>query len=196
MNPKAREFENDTFLKAELERLIALWKVQSVIETGTEYGGSTNCFARMDGVHVVVTIDIKRQFTPGDLLPNAFFIEGPSEVRLQEAIDYVLEPGLLPILFFLDAHSSIATDDCPLRKELSCILSFAQAMAVAPPIIVIHDCQVPGESFGFDTYRDGPICWEYVEDQIEAIYPGGFTKHYNTQAAGSQRGCLFITPIC
>lgn len=195
MNPKAREFENDTYLKAELERLVAGHKVRSIIETGTEYGGSANCFARMEGVQVVVTIDIKMQFDRGDLLPNVFFIHGPSEVKLQEAIDYVLEPGLLPILFFLDAHTSIDTDDCPLRKELSCILSFAQGLEVSPPVIVIHDCVVPGKKFGFDTYRDGPICWEYVEDQIEAIFPRGYTKHYNSQAAGSMRGCLFVTPL-
>lgn len=195
MNPKAREFENDIYLKAVIESLVAGHKVRSVIETGTEYGGTANAFARMDGVQIVVTIDIKRQVEPGDLSPNVFFIEGPSEVKLPEAIEYVLEPGLLPILFFLDAHSSIDTDECPLRKELTHIIGYAQAMEVAPPIIVIHDCLVPGRTFGYDTYKDGPICWEWVQDLVDLIYPRGFSRHYNSIAAGSKRGCLFLNPV-
>lgn len=196
MNPLMRPFENDTFLKQELENIILGHKVKSVVETGTEYGGSANAFARMEGVQVVVTIDIERKFTPSDLLPNVHFILGDSRNKLEEAIRYITEPGLVPTLFFLDAHTSIETDTCPLRNELAIIGNFfSRDLTLTQPIIVVHDCKVPGTNFGFDTYQDGPICWEGIVDLVEEIYLGHYVRRYNNQASGSRRGCMFIEPL-
>lgn len=196
MNPKAREFENDTFLKAELERLVAKHHLKSVIETGTEFGGSANAFARMGGVQIVVTIDIWRHVEDGDLLPNVKFMLGDSRLVLPEAIAYIAEPNMLPCLFFLDAHTSIETDSCPLRRELAIIGHFSTSdLAIPSPVLVIHDCMVPGKDFGYDTYKEGPICWDAVSDLIRATYPNGHSAHFNTEATGSRRGCLFIEPL-
>jgi hypothetical protein len=118
------------------------------------------------------------------------FVRGDSRKKLREIL-----PGKFGhrILFFLDAHSSIETDECPLRGELQAIMD-ARLLAV-PPILVIHDCMVPGKGFGFDTYRDGPICWEGISDLVAKIYPDGYVKNYNDKAAGSNRGCLFVEPF-
>ena len=194
MNPKMREFENDTFLHDELRRIVAKYKVTVICESGTEYGGSANAFARMPSVVHVITMDIEKKFDQGDMLHSVTFLLGDSRKQLKTAI--AMANGIdsrSPILFFLDAHSSIATDECPLRGELQVILD-ARLLAV-PPILVIHDCVVPGKDFGFDTYRDGPICWEGVSDLVAKIYPEGYVKSYNDKAAGSKRGCLFVEPF-
>lgn len=189
MNPKMREFENDTFLHEELRRLVAKWEIKTICETGTEYGGSANAFAAMHPVEFVVTIDLEPKFGTLDLNPHVFFMQGDSRQALAASLKL---PLANPKLFFLDAHSSIETDECPLRHELQAIID---ARLPVSPVIVIHDCKVPGKNFGFDTYRDGPICWEWVSDLIVRIYPGGYEKHYNEEASGSKRGCLFVEPI-
>lgn len=187
MNPKVREFENDHFLKDRIQYLIAKHTIKSVIETGTEYGGSATAFAQW--VPVVVTMDIQRKCE--ELPANVHFMLGDSAKLLADAIAYIDEPKFNPILFFLDAHSSIETDSCPLRDELRAIAD----RKGPPPVVVIHDFQVPGKDFGFDTYRDGPLCWEYIEDLIPEIFPGGFVRTFNEEAAGSRRGCVFIEPL-
>lgn len=189
MNPKMREFENDTHLKAELQRLISKWQVRTILETGTEYGGSANAFAAMHPVETVITIDLEQKFGTHDLHPHVHFYKGDSRRVLLNAL---IPPLTDPKLIFLDAHSSIETDECPLRHELQAVID---ARLPEPPIIVIHDCKVPGKSFGFDTYKDGPICWEWVSDLIVRIYPGGYEKHYNEESSGSKRGCLFVEPV-
>lgn len=189
MNPKAREFENDTHLKAELQRLITKWQIKTVIETGTEYGGSANSFAGMKPVESVITMDLERKVRTDELHRNVSFLLGDSRKVLIHALKQSLAQ---PILFFLDAHSSIETDECPLRHELQAIID---ARLPVSPVIVIHDCKVPGKNFGFDTYKDGPICWEWVSDLIVRLYPEGYEKHYNEEASGSKRGCLFVEPI-
>lgn len=189
MNPKMREFENDTHLKAELQRLISKWDVRTIIETGSEYGGSANAFAAMHPVELVLTIDLEQKFGPLDLKPNVLFWQGDTRKVLPDTLKL---PTANPKLFFLDAHSSIETDECPLRHELQAIID---AKLTVPPVIVIHDCKVPGKPFGYDTYKDGPICWEWVSDLIVRLYPDGYEKHYNEEASGSKRGCLFVERI-
>lgn len=184
MNPNMREFERDTILKNEVKRLVAKHRIETVIETGTEYGGTANAFGRM--VDRVFTMDIKRKFDTGDLIPNVTFYREDSRDGIKKAI--VLSKD--PVLFFLDAHSSIETDDCPLRDELEII----GILAPVSPIILVHDCQVPGKDFGFDSYRGKPISWELVKDIVPSIYPTGFTIRYNEEAEGAKRGVLFIEP--
>lgn len=184
MNPNMREFERDTFLKEEAVRLVKKHGIQTVIETGTEYGGTANAFSEM--VPQVFTMDIKRKFNNGDLRPNVRFLLGDSRNVLKKAI--VLSKA--PVLFFLDAHSSIDTDPCPLRDELAII----SLLANGSPVILVHDCQVPGTDLGFDSYKGKPISWEMVSDIVPTIFPMGFTRYFNSNADGSRRGVLFIEP--
>lgn len=195
MNPKQRAFENDVHLQAELAKLIDSAKVQCVVETGTEYGGSANAFLKMPPVRLVLTMDIQAKFNPGDLDLSVLFYLGDSRNRLPDALPVATAYKDAPVLFFLDAHTSIETDICPLNEELGIIADFyAHHPDAKLPIIVIHDCQVPGKTFGFDTYADGPICYENLKAQIEKVYPRGHVKRFNDVATGSARGTLFIQP--
>lgn len=184
MNPNMREFERDQFLKKEVARLVQKHGIETVIETGTEYGGTANAFAEM--VRQVFTMDVKRKFNNGDLRSNVKFFLGDSRNFLHKSI--ILSKA--PVLFFLDAHSSIDTDDCPLLDELTTI----SVCAPPSPVILIHDCQVPETDLGFDSYRGKPISWEMVSEVVPTIYPKGFTHRFNCKADGARRGVLFIEP--
>lgn len=184
MNPNMREFERDRFLKESVAKLIKKHGTQTVIETGTEYGGTANAFSEM--VPQVFTMDIERKFNSGDLRPNVRFLFGDSRDVLKVAIVQAKDP----VLFFLDAHSSIDTDDCPLRDELEII----SLLNPVEPVILVHDCQVPGTDLGFDSYRGKPISWEMIADIVPAIFPMGHSHYFNTRADGSRRGVLFIEP--
>lgn len=191
MNPQMREFEKDPHLKKEMQKIVEIFHIGTVIETGTEFGGTANAFAGM--VQDVITMDVEKKWWDGDLLPNVFFILGNSKQMLPVAVGRALSICKSPFLFYLDAHSSIDNDECPLREELKIIGELRWMLD--SPVVVIHDCLVPGTNFGYDTYRGNPLSLEYVRDLLPAIYPDGrCSTRYNTVAGGSSRGVLFIEP--
>lgn len=179
-----REFERDHFLKEEVIKLVKKHGIETVIETGTEYGGTANAFAEM--VPRVMTMDVKRKFSNGDLRSNVRFFLGDSRHILHKTL--ILSKT--PVLLFLDAHSSIDTDNCPLLDELATI----SVCALPSPVILVHDCQVPGTDLGFDSYQGKPISWELVSAIVPTIYPKGFERYFNSRADGARRGVLFIEP--
>lgn len=186
-------FENDTHLQNDLAKLIEHLAVNVVVETGTGFGGSANAFCAMPPVKLVITMDIEQKFSPGDLSGSVLFYCGDSRERLKDALPIATVYKDHPVLFFLDAHTSIETDACPLNDEIGIIADFyATHPDAALPIIVVHDCQVPGKTFGFDTYSDGPICYENLKAQIEKVYPRGHVKRFNDFAVGGDRGVLFL----
>ncbi len=69
-----------------------------------------------------------------------------------------------PTLFFLDAHSHGFGDGCPLRREISFILSHWRG-----GYIIADDIAVPGQpQFGFDQYENiGAINWEMIRPAVE-----------------------------
>lgn len=179
-----RAFENDTVLQAIVTEIVRRRQIQTVIETGTEYGGTANAMGEM--VEEVYTMDLVQKFKPNDLCPNVHFMLGDSRLCLMDAIEMASEP----ILFFLDAHSSNPSDDCPLPDELKII-----AASRLRPVIVIHDCLVPGTDLGYDSYLNGPISYERIQGLIEDIYLDGHRHYYNDNSAkGARRGVLFIEP--
>lgn len=183
-----KAFENDTFLRTQIHNLIVTYGVRSVIETGTEYGGTANAFAEM--VQAVVTIDVTKKCELSHLYPNVIFIEGDSRSKLREAIS-LIPAELQPILFYLDAHTSDPLDECPLREELQKI----QESKIKDPIIVIHDCHVPGHpELGYAVYNKQTISLEYVADLLPPLYTNGVEVRYNSEATGARQGCLFLLP--
>ncbi len=90
-----------------------------------------------------------------------------------------------PILFYLDAHW---LSDWPLREELALITARR-----SPFVIVIHDCMVPGTSFGYDTYNGVPLSFELVKPMLDKIRFKWFHR-FNERADGHRRGVLFIEP--
>jgi len=91
-------------------------------------------------------------------------------------------------LYWLDAHW---TDNCPLLDELAAIAERGPHCC-----ILIHDFQVPGTDFGFDSMPDGrPFNLELIAPHLERIYgEGGYKVNYPTQVAGAKRGWVSIEP--
>lgn len=190
-----KEFENDIHLRNRVILMVHRLGIKSVCETGTELGGTSNSFAAMKPIEKVITMDLEQKFSAADIFPNVEFLLGDSRLRLAEALGKVHEAKLCPVLIFLDAHSGHDTDICPLKEELKIVADFFYNRPEAPPpVIVIHDCEVPSKPFGFDKYLDGPICWDNLKDSITPIYPNGYAQYYNDEAVGAARGCLFVEP--
>ena len=180
-----KAFEGDSLLGVEIARLVREFNIQSAIETGTEYGGTSIALSQM--VSQVVTCDIEKRVS--ELPGNVKFILADSRTVLAYAIG-VSTP---PILFYLDAHTQDFSEPCPLTEELELIARYT--VKYPPPVIVIHDCRVPDHpELGFATYKGVPISLESIHTQIVSIYPHGFRFHYNSEATGARRGVLFITP--
>ncbi len=181
-----KAFEDDTVLAGEIVRLIVAHHIRSVIETGTEYGGTAVAFSKM--VPHVVTMDVEDKVA-GELPKNVHFIEGDSRTYLPFAIGSCTPP----ILFYLDAHTQDFESPCPLEAELWLIANYTRKYP--PPVIVIHDAFVPEHpEFGYATYKSVLIGLTMVQDILPAIYPLGYDYHFNTQATGATRGVLFIEP--
>ncbi len=190
MIPKA--FENDTLLAVEITRLVKEYKIASVIETGTEYGGTSVALSQM--VSQVVTIDVTKQFIDTDLPTNVTFLLGDSRFLMPQAIAL----SRSPILFYLDAHTQNFDEECPLIEELRII--GAQSLE-KPPIIVVHDSLVPNHpELGYAVYRGVPISYDAIHTQLGLIYHCAssiqktYSHYYNSEALGAKRGVLFITP--
>jgi len=189
-----KEFENDYILRNKFITLVHDVGIRSVCETGTEFGGTSNSFAYMKPVQSVLTIDLEQKFTD-PLHPNVRFIQGDTRDKLPQALDEILNNKLFPVLFFLDAHPGVFGAFGPLADEIKIIAAFFALHTDLPlPWIAIHDCEVPGKPFGFDTYHDGPISWVTHKANIESIYPKGCKVTYNEEAVGAARGCLFVEP--
>ncbi len=181
-----KAFEDDTVLVTEIVRLIVAHHIRSVIETGTEYGGTATAFSKM--VPHVVTIDVEDKVA-GELPKNVHFIEGDSRTYLP----YVIESCTPPILFYLDAHTQDFDSPCPLKEELWLIANYVRKYP--PPVIVIHDSWVPGHpELGYASYNGYPIGLKMAEDALKMIYPQGYDYHFNAEATGARRGVLFIEP--
>lgn len=181
-----KAFEDDTILAGEIVRLIVAHHIRSVIETGTEYGGTATAFSKM--VPHVITIDVEDKIE-GELPRNVRFIEGDSRTYLP----YAIGASTPPILFYLDAHTQDFENPCPLQAELWLIANYTRKYP--PPVIVIHDARVPDHpELGYAAYGGVPIGIESIKDVLEAVYPQGYDYHFNTEATGATRGVLFIEP--
>lgn len=190
-----KEFENDYYLRNRFITLIYDKGIRTVVETGTEFGGTASSFAYMKPVQSVMSIDIDKRWTE-PLHPNVYFIQGDTLEKLPHALDVISKQKLFPVLFYLDAHPSICGAFGPLADELKLIAAFFAVYPDFPlPFISIHDFEVPGKQFGFDTYHDGPISWNTHKANIEAVYPRGCKVSYNEEAVGAFRGCAFIEPM-
>lgn len=93
-----------------------------------------------------------------------------------------------PFLFYLDAHGG---DYWPLRDELKVVAG----LWLADSCIIIHDCQVPGKPFGFDSYNGQALNYDYVAADLAAINPH-FKVFYNEEADPGLRGrgILYAVP--
>lgn len=186
-------FEGDTFLKAEIQRLVDKHEVKAIVETGTYMGATTLQFSHM--VKCVVTVESEKTHFDAafkmlqDHMPKDSDIYchiGSSVDYLKKMIGRAWYHG--SVLIFLDAHWG---ENNPLLQELAII-----AETGIKPIIAIHDFKVPDRpELGFDTYGGQDYEWSWIADSIDRIYGAeGYTYHYNSEATGAKRGVVFIEP--
>lgn len=185
-------FEGDSFIKAEIQKLIDKFEITRIIETGTYLGGTTRQFAQM--VKTVTTIELNDEhFNKASEnlkeCKNVFIHKGSSPEFLKAFLAGKFASGIDDnLLFFLDAHWG---NYCPLLDELKIIAEFK-----LKPVIVIHDFKVPNRpDLGFDSYNGQDLDYNYIHASLMAIYgEKDFNFHYNTEAEGAKRGVIYIYP--
>lgn len=185
-------FNRDTFLHAEIARLIGKWHVQVAFETGTYHGYTTLALSLL--CELTYTVEINELH----FARACAFFDGIGE-RGQIISDcgssqVILEANLAELsgkrtLFYLDAHWG---HYWPLLDELKAIAK----LDAPPPVIAIHDFKVPGRpDLGFDSYDGQDLELAYIEKSLKAIYGDeGYDFHYNSIAIGAHRGVIFIEP--
>lgn len=180
----------DSYLRKELINLIKKYKIDTIIETGTYKGWSTNILAQE--VKQVITIEINKDFLEEAKInninnKNILFYNGSSDKILEEILPNLKKKK---ILFFLDAHWH---EYWPILDELTII-----EKSGIKPVIIIHDFFVPDESgnakFGFDRYKEQNLDYNYVKNHIEQIYKQDY-NHYCLQDCEIDAGVGIFCPL-
>jgi hypothetical protein len=176
-------FEGDTFIPVEILKLKDRFNLTNFIETGTQYGNTARWLG--ENFPTGITIEADKNFFNLGHSPfncNITYLNYASQDILPK-----LEIG--NTLMYLDAHGC-EIGGCALKDELKII----SERSPANTCIVIHDFKVPDHpELGYDTY-DYELCYEEIEPYLKEIYPDGFQYHYNSDANGAMRGCIFIYP--
>jgi cephalosporin hydroxylase len=176
-------------LKRRLKAIIFEHRIDTVVETGIDWGGSTRHFAEM--VPLVIGIDNDRRRVESfrneielDGLQGIQIIHGNSPDMLQAIVSrHGFNAGRT--LFFLDAHWEAYW---PLRDEIN-VIPRGQG------IIVMHDAVVPNcPDLGFDIYNGQPLSYEFVADALTVWSPGHSIEYNNDTARGMRRGALIVYP--
>ena len=178
----AKGYEGDTFIHSEIEKLVKVFGVTHIIETGTYKGATAK---RLSEFAAVTSIEFDHtnfsdaiRNTSG---MNITVMRGDSAKVLRD-----VQPGE-NVLYFLDAHWQEAW---PLLNELEQIKEIG-----VKPVIIIHDFKVPGKDFGYDSYANVDLDLNYIQSSLEKIYGAyGYDYHYNEQADGGYRGVIYIYP--
>jgi hypothetical protein len=180
-----RPFEGDRFLHAEVMRLCARYRVQTIIETGTQHGVTTAAMAEF--APRVLTVEYMPGYRALAHKPNIEQFIGDSG----EVIRSLILLAQQPILFYLDAHDD---NNSPLLQELESIATNVRDQIIREPLIIIHDFQLLNHpERGFDSIHGQPLNWQYVEGAVQRIYPNPIT-YALPQSEGARRGALFIVP--
>lgn len=179
-------WNGDGYLAAEVLRLKEAHGLTKAIENGTCLG-STTCWLS-ENFDVVHTIDVNAAW---QRIAYTRQLEIPGEVVFHtgDSASVLLKSTFRDGWFmFADAHWN---EQCPLLEELKAV-----AFIGAKPCIIIHDFQVPGTDFGFDSMPDGrPFSFELVRPYLNDIYgEGGWVHNYPTQVEGAKRGWISVEP--
>ncbi len=186
------EFNQDSYVAAEVLKLKEKFKCTIFCETGTCLG-STSTWAASKFKNVI-TFEIHKPFF--DIASQRKEILGIENIE-QHCINSV--DGLklvLPklkdknILFFLDAHFQ---NYAPLLDELKTIKENN-----LKPVIVVHDTLVPNEpALGYDTWNGITISYETMKPYLDDIYgENNYSYHYNSDKESTEikRGVIYIYP--
>lgn len=182
----AEAFVRDRHLEAKFRQLVKDYGIQTIIETGTWRGYTARRMAEFVGeVHTIEKNPELFRMAMETLagLENVSPYLSDSRENLSTIINYGANH---PILYYIDAHWG---DDWPLFEELEII-------AANDPrcVIVIHDIQVPGKDFKYDTYNGQALTFELVKPYLDKLqFP--WRHEFNAEAEGHRVGACFILPI-
>jgi cephalosporin hydroxylase len=181
-------FNQDIHLANKFTELVKEKNLDTVIETGTYHGVTTEWFA--NNFSKVYTVECNETYYNEALSRisryqnvNHYLMDSP--IFLEKILTYIDENKTI---IFLDAHWYTN----PVLKELEAIQRSGKK-----PILAIHDFKVPNKpDFGYDIYPEQGIVyeWKWIESHIRSIYGDNFEIFYNEEAVGAKRGCIFIKP--
>lgn len=180
----------DKYLRLELQKLIEDFNIDTIVETGTYKGWSTNILAQTN--KKIITIEVNeesykeaKEFNSKN--SNIDFYLGSS----QKVIDEVIQKSASHVLFFLDAHWG---KYWPLLDELEVI----HEKSLISPVIIIHDFFVPDGTgkakFGYDKYGNTILNYEYVKPKMDKIYGEEKYIHYCLQESETNAGVGIFIP--
>jgi hypothetical protein len=179
-------FDGDSYIESEIRRLVKLWEIKTIVETGTYEGKTTRALADIGPEVVTIEKDLSawKLSEHLDEIPNVHRLLGDSDKMLKWLVPMVNRR----MFFYLDAHWGAHS---PLLDELEAI-----ARAPQKPVIAIHDFFNPEhEEYGFDQWDIGSYRLELIEPALDKIYrPGGWVHHFNDSAQGRRRGIIYIEP--
>ena len=183
-------FNHDKYISHTILTLRDLFKIDTIIETGT-FLGETTAFQSENFKNVYSIEVLKENYQIASDKLNSLNLKanlylGKSEELLKSII---LENKITSkSIFFLDAHWY----ECPLKQELDII-----AECNIKPIIAIHDFVVPNsKTLGFDNYNNQPFTYEWLKPNFDKIYDGKYNYWYNDDvlSEGSKRGIIYLAP--
>lgn len=186
-------FNQDPFIEEKIFELRNEFKITHAIELGTCYGYSAEWFCKT--FDKVDTVEIHQPFLEVAIAnrlcnyPNCKTHLGSSVDVLPEILSGISKEE--NILVFVDSHWN---NNWPILDELQIIKNSGHK-----PVIVIHDFFTPehSDTLGYDSFENVPLCFEYIEEHVKAIYDSNFVVEYNSPetASGALRGVAYITPI-
>lgn len=188
MAHQGHAFNNDIFVQAEFKKLQKEFGLKMAIETGTFYGHTTEFLAKV--FDQVRTVEVREDFQQIaktnrlNALENVTCYLGSSSDLMPKMLEGCGDDTMV----FLDAHWQ---QHCPLKDELQAIADMG-----IEPCIAIHDFLNPNRpDFGYDSIGNQPFTYEWLKEDIDAIYgEDNYDYYYNEEATEVKRGLIYITP--
>jgi len=159
--------------------------VNTVIETGTYLGRTTEFFAKCPGIITTHSIESNLEYfekaqtnlmAAGTTNSATLTLHhGDSAVILPDILTQNIPPTASPrILFYLDAHWERA---CPLLAELGAIA--ASGISRDNCLIIIDDFRIPHRpDIPFDVFGGRPLDINYVREALTAVFPNNLHYEY------------------
>lgn len=172
------------------EKIIDLWRPQTIVETGSFRGISTQWFSDNSNAGIYSCEKNKR-----------YFLQAKKKLSNNKNINLAFQDSIYFLkdladsetkkdrcLFYLDAHWE---EELPLREELEIIeAEFSNS------IIIIDDFKVPYDAgYGYDNYGPGKtLSLAILEGIIDLNRLIGFPKENSLEETGARRGYAVLLP--
>lgn len=185
-------YRHDSMMVVDTTRIKEKFNWNTIIETGTDKGWSTEILSNIFDKVYTCEIDEERWQYYDELLqnPKIKILKGSSPDCLKQFIE---EIGHGEFFLYLDAHWNTYW---PILDELQVVIDYGYK-----PVIIIHDFD-NGLGFQFDRYRDSEnqehlLNFEYVKEKIEQIYgKDGYIFETNKKSVNpiGPIGCAYFYP--